>query len=286
MISIQSSLTELERSHQIRVEVLDCYVLAIKNIAHYAVELDEEITRTHRQYLDTLATEVATGTSEALSDSRATLRGLLREYRGKSSEYLGSLRDELANTARSLEEILDSLSQGEGDHEKTLRAALDKLRQVAAAPGNAALGTVITSAANVIENSLEQVKKQHQLTTSQFLVEVRMLHKRIDSLEAAAALDEITRFATREELAEKIRSTPAGQYCLLLVGARGLRRAEVQFGKQVGEELAGAFAKRIRNSLPTAALIARWGPEEFAAMLTANRPEEISPSRGNLSRPH
>src|ERR1035438_1960781 len=82
MISIQSSLTELERSHQKRVEVLDCYVLAIKNIAHYAVELDEEITRTHRQYLDALATEVATGTSEALSDSRATLRGLLREYRG------------------------------------------------------------------------------------------------------------------------------------------------------------------------------------------------------------
>ena len=279
MISIQSSLTELERSHQIRVEVLDCYVLAIKNIAHYAVELDEEITRTHRQYLDTLATEVATGTSEALSDSRATLRGLLREYRGKSSEYLGSLRDELANTARSLEEILDSLSQGEGDHEKTLRAALDKLRQVAAAPGNAALGTVITSAANVIENSLEQVKKQHQLTTSQFLVEVRMLHKRIDSLEAAAALDEITRFATREELAEKIRSTPAGQYCLLLVGARGLRRAEVQFGKPVGEELAGAFAKRIRNSLPTAALIARWGPEEFAAMLTAKRSEALSSAK-------
>src|ERR1035438_5311779 len=136
MISIQSSLTELERSHQIRAEVLDCYVLAIKNIAHYAVELDEEITRTHRQYLDALATEVATGTSEALSDSRATLRGLLREYRGKSSEYLGSLRDELANTARSLEEILDSLSQGEGDHEKTLRAALEELERACPAPRN------------------------------------------------------------------------------------------------------------------------------------------------------
>src|ERR1022692_4849873 len=146
MISIQSSLTELERSHQMRAEVLDCYVLAIKNIAHYAVELDKEITSTHRQYLGRLATEVATGKAEALSDSRATLRGLLsgkaealsdsratlrgllREYRDKSSWYLGSLRDELANTARTLEEILDSLSQGEGDHEKTLYAALGKLR--------------------------------------------------------------------------------------------------------------------------------------------------------------
>ena len=102
MISIQSSLTELERSHQIRAAVLDCYVLAIKNIAHYAVELDEELTGPHRKYLETLATEVATGTSEAVSDSRATLRGLLRDYRDKASQYLANLRDELAGTARAL----------------------------------------------------------------------------------------------------------------------------------------------------------------------------------------
>src|ERR1035438_7574010 len=80
MISIQSSLAELERSHQIRAEVLDCYVLAIRNIAHYAVELDGDITRSHRKYLDTLAAEVAMGTSEALADSRANLRGLLRDF--------------------------------------------------------------------------------------------------------------------------------------------------------------------------------------------------------------
>src|ERR1017187_6446744 len=107
MISIRSSLTELERNHQIRAAVMDCYVLAIKNIAHYAVELDEELTGPHRKHLEALATEVASGTSEALSDSRATLRGLLRDYRDKACQYLGGLRDELAGTARTLEEILD-----------------------------------------------------------------------------------------------------------------------------------------------------------------------------------
>jgi diguanylate cyclase (GGDEF)-like protein len=279
MISIQSSLTELERSHQIRAAVLDCYVLAIKNIAHYAVELDEELTGSHRKYLNTLATEVATGTSEALSDSRATLRGLLREYRDKASQYLGSLRDELAGTARTLEEILDSLGQADGDHETDLRAALGKLRQVAAAPGYAALGTVIATAADSIEHSLEQVRKQHQLATSQFLVEIRMLHKRIDALEIAASIDEVTRFATREELAERIRSSPAGEYCLVLVGARGLRRAEVQFGKEVGDALSGAFAKRLRNSLPISAVVARWGSEEFAAMLTAKKSEALASAK-------
>ncbi len=279
MISIQSSLTELERSHQIRAAVLDCYVLAIKNIAHYAVDLDEELTTCHRKYLASLADEVSAGTPEALSDSRATLRGLLRDYRDKAAQFVAGLRDELAVTARTLEEVLDSLGQADGDHENNLRAAIAKLRQVAATPGFSALGVVISTTADSIEHSLEQVRKQHQLTTSQFLVEIRMLHKRVDALEAAASIDEVTRFSTREELAEQIRSSAAGQYCLLLVGARGLRRAEVQFGKEVGETLAGAFAKRLRNSLPNTAVIGRWGPEEFVAILLSKRSEALASAK-------
>ena len=155
MISIRSSLTELERSHQIRAAVLDCYVLAIKNIAHYAIEVDPELTTTHRKYLETLATEVAADAPDVMVESRATLRGLLRDYRDKATQYLANLRDELSGTARALQEILDSLAQTDGDHEKNLRAALGRLRQVAAAPGNAALGTVISTVADSIETSLE-----------------------------------------------------------------------------------------------------------------------------------
>jgi GGDEF domain-containing protein/uncharacterized protein YqeY len=279
MISIRNSLTELERSHQIRAAVLDCYVGAIKNIAHYAIDLDQEITASHRKYLETLAVEVAADAPEVVVESRATLRGLLRDYRDKASQYLVNMREELAGTARALQEILDSLAQADGDHEKNLHAALGKLRQVAAASGFAALGTVISTVADSIETSLEQVRKQHQLTTSQFLVEIHMLHKRIDTLEAAASMKEVTRFATREELSERIRATPAGQYCLLLVGARGLRRAEVHFGKDAGEELFGAFAKRLRNSLPTSSMIARWGSEEFAAILVAKKSEAMASAK-------
>jgi GGDEF domain-containing protein len=276
MISIQSSLTDLERSHQRWSEVLDCYLLAIKNIANYAVELDEEITSPHRKYLKDLAAEVAGDKPEALLASRATLRGLLRDYRDRAAQYLARLRDELAGTARVLEEILDTLSQSDGDHEITLRGALAKLREAAALPSGAAIAPLVHAAANSIEQSVDQLRKQHQLTISQFMVEIRMLHKRIDSLEAAAATDECTRFDNREETIERIRSTPAGTYTLFLIGARGLRRSEVQFGKAVGEELAGAFAKRLRNSLPPNSSFGRWGAEEFVVMLAMKKSEAIA----------
>jgi GGDEF domain-containing protein len=276
MISIQSSLTELERSHQLRSAVLDSYLLAIRNIAAYAVEMDEEITCPHRRYLKDLADEVATDTPETLLASRATLRGLLRDYRDKSAGYLTGLRDELAGTARALEEILDALSQSDGDHETTIRGALAKLREAADLPEAGPVSPLIRMAAHGIEQSVEQMRKQHQLAISQFMVEIRMLHKRIDSLEAAAATDQFTRFDSREETVERIRSTPAGGYSLILIGARGLRRAEVQYGKEVGEELAGAFAKRLRNSLPPECAFGRWGAEEFVIMLSMKKSEALA----------
>ncbi len=134
----------------------------------------------------------------------------------------------------------------------------------------------MNAAANSIEQSVEQLRKQHQLTVSQFMVEIRMLHKRIDSLEAAAATDEFTRFDSHDETIERIRSTPAGSYSLLLIGARGLRRSEVQFGKDVGDELAAAFAKRLRNSLPANASFGRWGAEEFVVTLTMKKSEAMA----------
>jgi GGDEF domain-containing protein len=269
-------MTELERSHQLRLIVLESYLLAIRNAAHYAVELDEELTAPHRKYLKELADDVAAGTPDAITASRATLRGLLRDYRDKARQYLSKLRDELTSTARTLEELLDSLSQSDGDHEATLRGALMKLRDAATSPAGSAIAAIVNHAVSSIEQSLEQIRKQHQLTISQFMVEIRMLHKRIDSLEAAASIDEITRFDNREETIERIRSTPPGGYSLLLIGVRGLRRAEVQFGKEVGEELAGAFAKRLRNSLPPSCSFGRWGSEEFVVTLQMKKSEAMA----------
>lgn len=59
MISIQQSLSELEKSHQLQTLALECYLAALNNMAQYTVELDDTITPQHRKYLAALAAEVA-----------------------------------------------------------------------------------------------------------------------------------------------------------------------------------------------------------------------------------
>ena len=270
MISIRNTVGELETCYRERDMALDCYGLAIRNIAQYSIDLDQEATSAYRKYLEDLAAGLRSPTAQSLDDSRATLRSLLRDYRDKVAGYLGQLRDELSGSAQALQNILESLGQTDGDHDQQLRTALAKIR-AAPVPSTSEAGQIIQNATRSIENSLEQVRKQHQFTVSQFLMEIRMLHKRIDALESAAQVDQLTHLLTRQEIEHRVRDRK-DLFTLLLIKAAGFRNSEIQHGKDVAEELAGAFSKRLRNSVPQDAVIGRWAHEEFLAILRMDQP--------------
>jgi diguanylate cyclase (GGDEF)-like protein len=272
MISIQNSLSELEQCHQSRDIALDCYISAIRNMAHYAVELDPQITAQHRDYLEDLAMRVAAGGGEVLNESRATVRGLMREHRDRAAQHLNHLQKELTEAVAALEQTLEALGQTDGDHGVQVRKAIAQLRAVPVSAGDAICATIL-AAASAIETSLENVRKQHQLTVAQFVSEIRMLHKRIDGLESAASTDRLTQLFNREEMEARIREAKSAKITILLLKASGLRSTQAQFGRESAGEPAGAFAKRLRNSLPPTAVIGRWSEEEFVAILQADKNE-------------
>ena len=276
MNSIQASLTELERYQQARSLAVDCYLSAIKNMAHYVVELDDALTVPHREYLNALASRVSASEPGALEESRATLRGLLRDYRDKASQYLHGLKEELAGTARALQETLDSLSQTDGDQETRLREVLGRLRDISKSAQEPAVRSALRGAAETIEDGLDQIRKQHLLTVSQFLTEIRVLHKRIDELETAASIDRLTQLFNRDEMEDRVRSASGCACCLLLLRVLGIRLVERNFSAPMAAELTGAFTGRLRNSLPPDTVIGRWGTEGFVAMLDLSAPEAMT----------
>ena len=269
MISIQQNLSELEKSHQLRTMALDCYIAAVSNISEYAVELDASITAPHRQYVSALAAELAGASPEGLAESRATLRGLLRDYHDRAGQYLNGLRNQLASTAQALREMVEGLSQCDTDHQDKMRSALSDLREVAGSPEGRPVRTVVRSIADHIEESLEQMRKQHQFTVSQLQTELRLLHNRIDALEAAASTDEVTKFSNRRFLAEYLGATPPDGTCFLILKMRGLGEARARFGGAIADDVVATFGRRLRNTIPKEAVIGRWGEQDFLAIVPA-----------------
>jgi GGDEF domain-containing protein len=249
---------------------LDCYISAIRNIAHYAADLEPELTGPYRKYLEKLAERLDCGAC-GFEDSRATLRALLRDYRDKTSEYLNILREDLNSAALALAEILECLGDTDGDLGDELREALRILREPSGEDCDSIRDTVF-AAAKTVENCLTAVRKRHQLSVSQLMIEIRMLHKRIDALERGASVDMLTHLFPRKEMEQRIRKgQPPCQ--LLLIRASGIVAAASQFGCAVAEELTDAVIRRLRNVLPAAAIVARWSGQGFVALLEVDAAE-------------
>src|SRR5450755_4187835 len=209
MISIQHTLSELEKTHQARTVALECYLAAVQSVGQYAVELDPAITGPHCKYLAELAAVVADASPGELIESRSTLRGLLRDYRDRAAQYLGDLRGQLSSTVQALQEMVEALSQSDSDHTGKVRTALGRMREAVKSPEAAAgIRSVVMAASDNIEQSLEQIRKQNQFTITQFQTEMRLLHARIDSLETAASIDEATKFSNRRFIAEYLGGLP------------------------------------------------------------------------------
>jgi GGDEF domain-containing protein len=276
MISIRNSISDLNRCHELRAITLECYRAAITDSAEYAIVVDHGITGSYRKDLAALAEEIRTAPAEELPGKRVALRHLLEEYSGQAARYLAEKESDLASRERALQEILASLQQADDDHDGRIRATLARLRAISISPLGKSLREPLRAAADAIEASMEKIRKEHQRAITQMQSEIRRLQYRIDPAQAIAGSDSLTKVFSRGEIQARIRSSTPGEFSLVLLRARGLRLAEVQFDPEVAIQLAAAFVTRLRNTLPATAAIGRWNEEEFIALITSPIPAATS----------
>jgi GGDEF domain-containing protein len=260
MQSVSTELPQLDQAH------LECYRGALSDLAQYAIELEEATTANYRRALLQLAEEAPERRPEDAPE-------LLRDYRAQATGYVNRLCEELAITARSLQQILNSLAEADGDYEGRTCAALARLREIVRSSGGGPVTTLLVEAFGAIQGGLAKIREQHELTVAQLVEEIRKLHTRIDQLESAASVELLATLATRVEMEGRIQGLPAGAPRLVLLSLTGLRLAEKRFDQQMRRQLAAAFLKRLGRVLPVGTVIGWWSEEEFMAILPKRTPE-------------
>jgi len=252
--------TATSGSEDLRAVAVECYRAAVRNVAFYAVELDKRVTAGYRESLSQLEERAEMADGEALP-------ALLRDYRGRALAYVNGLCGQITESAGTLRRILDSLAEGDGDYEGRMRGALARLRTLARSDDVADLRDPLLAAAAALEEALDEMRRQQDETVARLLEEIRMLHKRIDSLESAASIDLLTTLLTRAEVEKRMQSPAAAACRPLLLAASGLTLAEARFDSQVATQLAAGFLKRLHRILPPESAIGRWSDEEFMVLL-------------------
>ena len=281
MVSIRQSLAELDAAYRFRTVALECYRSAVQSAGQYAVEVDVDLTESHRRELESLAVRIAESLGEqSLQQIGAEVRSALRHFRDRANEVLEHLRQDLAEKATSLQKIFESMADSDGDHEVRIGKTIRALRDLAAKPEAAAVRGPLSDAAASLNESLEEMKRQHQFTVAQFPTEIQMLHQRIQTLESLAARDHGGDLSARSELESRlVPAIASGEpFFLLLLRVRNLAAVRRQY-PDVEEILLDAFSKRLRNCLKPEDCAARWNEDRVAVLAAGNKSDSIAAVR-------
>jgi GGDEF domain-containing protein len=279
MVSILDSMTELEKAHALREVLTECYTAAIGDFQQYAIEIDDQITPAHQQHLAAIiqGLTAARANVDGLIATRSLLRNELRDYRDRAATVLNGLRWELSAKAEALQSIVEAMASADGDHEERLENALVNLRNLAATPAATPVMAALVEASDQIEASIDEFKRQNSLTVGQFMVEIKTLHKRIETLETAGRKDVLTGLTTRVEM-ERLTSAEIDRqasFSLLLLRICNLPIIQRQFGLGVRTDVISVFAKRLVGGLPPACIVGRWSEDRFIALLSMEKSQAI-----------
>ncbi|PWT98719.1 MAG: hypothetical protein C5B51_28650 [Terriglobia bacterium] len=266
VISIRENISELEREHRQRELLAECYSAALQNAADYAIEVEAAITEPYRKELSEFARRIPVSDISQVVESKPDLRSIFRNFRDQAVSHLNRLRADLSEAVTAFHTLVGALSAADGDHDSKLRKALSSLREAGRLLGSSPVRQIVIAAAENIEQSLEELHKQHQLTIAQFVTETRLLHTRIDELERSAAAGRMATLLHRAELEQRLLQH-ASPRTLLLVKAKELRACEKAYNTEVYAQVASAFAQRLRNGLPNGNLTGCWGDEQFLCLL-------------------
>lgn len=96
------------------------------------------------------------------------------------------------------------------------------------------------------------------------------LKRRVDSLTIAAHNDPLTGLPNRRGLARAWEST-RGDKALLLIDLVGFKAMNDTHGHMFGDALLQQVARRLQAAVSPYGVLSRWGGDEFAAILPADR---------------
>lgn len=102
-----------------------------------------------------------------------------------------------------------------------------------------------------------------------FLVVIVRQRQRLSLLEVEARHDVLTGLPNRRALVDAWQRLPAPR-ALILIDLVGFKAVNDSHGHIVGDALLQKVAARLREAVPAPGLIARWGGDEFAALLPAH----------------
>jgi diguanylate cyclase (GGDEF)-like protein len=183
------------------------------------------------------------------------------------------------NNERDLREIVDvmakaveSITARDERYAFEARSLTARLRSITTLTDLALIRQAIVESANSLSACVTRMAETGRESLRLLSAEVEDYRSRLSNSEKLSSLDPLTGLANRRtfEAQLDVKVNAAGRFCLILIDLNDFKEVNDRLGHLAGDEVLKSFAGKLRVQFPSADLVARWGGDEFAVIVSSS----------------
>ncbi len=247
----------------------DCYGLALRSAADYAVEFDPRVTEEFQRHLRAMEERVLNASTETMRLVQASFRGELRDYRDRARAFLQRLRDDLAGAEEAMNTFAGNFVANGADAERTVRGEIKTLEKAVQGEDLKQIRETVLAATGTIVRSYDELNKANNLIVAQLQHEIRLLHREMEAERRMAWTDAESGAWVKRKLEMRVEELlkSGDTFCVIVILLTNLKRLESSCSRTVVTGALNALVKRFYGTLGDHSLVARLSEDQFAAII-------------------
>jgi GGDEF domain-containing protein len=188
----------------------------------------------------------------------------------RASGRLGANRRELREIAAVIEKAVESVTLRDERYGSEVGGIAERLRSIASLKDLANIRSGVIDNTHSLTACVERIVEDSRESFRRLTAAVEGHRARLDSPEQPSPLDLVITDRLRLEEHLDARMAALDHFCLILFALKDTTRVSNRFGRTAGDDLLKQFALALRMRFPSAHLVTRCGPDEFAVITTAS----------------
>jgi len=188
----------------------------------------------------------------------------------RAAGRLGANRRELREIVAVIERAVESVLLRDERYGSEVGGVAERLRSIASLKDLDHIRGGVIDNTHSLTACVERIVEDSRESFRRLTADVEGHRARLDCPEQASPLDLVITDRLRLEEHLNARIAALDHFCLILFALKDLARVSNRFGRTAGDDLLKQFALALRMRFPSAHLVTRCGPDEFAVITTAS----------------
>lgn len=219
----------------------------------------------------------AIGETAAKPQTPELLAELSRRLKTELSNWSGRAHKRHRETERVIREVIsviartsESVAVRGDNYAREIGSVNRNLKSLANLNDISAIRRSILQSTRALEDCVEKIVEDGRESAQKLAREVAEVRARLEESERISSRDTLTRLANRRafEIDLETRIKSGQPFCLIMMDLNDFKGVNDRYGHLAGDSLLQQFAAKLQAHLPAADLLARWGGDEFMAIVS------------------